>query len=136
MKQALIDGIIVVHSRWRIVFVCFIQRYKKHIQLLIRQPFDTFAHCCRLHKVHGNQNLVAGVGAVQIQRAIKAQINRLVDEVNLLEAIAQQLQKLIQQDSAVRQGVEIVQHFFAVPVICRLSPDGDVKHLHHTLLGV
>ena len=68
---------------------------------------------------------------MQIQRAVEAQLHRLVDEVDLLEAIAQQLQELTEQNCAVRQGIEVTKHLFVVPVLHSLAPDGDIEHLHH-----
>ena len=31
MEQALVDGVVLVHSGWRIVLISFIQRHKEHI---------------------------------------------------------------------------------------------------------
>ena len=73
---------------------------------------------------------------MQIQRAVKAQIHRLVDKVDLLEAIAQQLQEFTEQNRAVRQGIEVTKHLFVVPVLHHLAPDGDIEHLHHPLFRI
>ena len=73
---------------------------------------------------------------MQIQRAVKAQINRLVNEVDLFKAIAQQLHEFVEQDRAIRQRIEIVQHFFAAPILHSLAPDGDIEHLHHPLFRI
>ena len=73
---------------------------------------------------------------MQIQRTIKVQLHRLVDKVNLLKTILKQANQLTQHCSAVRQGVEIVQHFFTVPILCSLTPNGDVEHLQHPLFRV
>ena len=95
MEQALIDGIIVVHGGWRVVLVRLVQRHKEHVDVFLWQPLHTLTNGGRLHKVHRHQQLVTGIGAVQIQRAVKAQINRFVNKVDLLEAIAQQFHELI-----------------------------------------
>ena len=136
MEQALIDGIIVVHGGWRIVLVRLVQRHKEYVDAFLLQPLHALTNGGRLHKVQRRQELVAGIGAVQIQRAVKAQIHRLVDEVDLLEAIAQQLQEFTEQNRAVRQGIEVTKHLFVVPVLHSLTPDGDVKHLHHPLFRI
>ena len=47
-----------------------------------RQPFHALAHGGGLQEVQGRRQLGAGVGAVQVQRAVKAQIHRLVDKVD------------------------------------------------------
>ena len=77
VEKAFIDGIVVIHSRWGIVLVSLIERNKEHIQLLLRQPLHALADGCGLHEIHGHQQLIAGIGAVQIQRTIKAQVNRV-----------------------------------------------------------
>ena len=133
MKQALVDRVVIVHGRGRIVFIRLVQRHKEHVDIFLRQPLHALTNGGRLHKVQRYQELVAGIGAVQIQRTVKAQINRLVDEVDLLEAIAQQLQELAEQNCAVRQGIEVTKHIFVVPVFHSLAPDGDIEHLHHPL---
>ena len=136
MEQALVDGIIVVHGGWRIVLVRLVQRHKEHVDIFLRQPLHALTNGGRLHKVQRHQELVAGIGAVQIQRAVEAQLHRLVDKVDLLKAIAQQLQELTEQNCAVRQGIEVTKHLFVVPVLHSLTPDGDVKHLHHPLFRI
>ena len=136
MEQALIDGIIVVHGGWRIVLVRLVQRHKEYVDVSLRQPLHALTNGGRLHKVQRHQELVAGIGAMQIQRTVKAQLHRLVDKVDLLEAIAQQLQELTEQNCAVRQGIEVTKHLFVVPVLHHLTPDGDVKHLHHPFFRV
>ena len=73
---------------------------------------------------------------MQIQRTVKAQFNRLVDKVDLLEAIAQQLQEFTEQNRAVRQGIEVTKHLFVVPVLHHLAPDSDIEHLHHPLFRI
>ena len=67
MEQALIDGIIVVHGGWRIVLVRLVQRHKEHVDVFLRQPLHALTNGGRLHKVQRHQELVAGIGAVQIQ---------------------------------------------------------------------
>lgn len=69
MEQAFIDGVIVVHGRGRIVLVCLVQCHKEHIQLFLRQPLHTLTHSAGLNKVHGHQQLITGIGAMQIQQA-------------------------------------------------------------------
>ena len=101
MEQALVDRIIVVHGRGRIVFIGLIQRHKEYIQLLLRQPLHAFAHGGRLHEVHRHQQLIAGIGTMQIQRTIKAQLHRLVDKVDLLKSVLEQTDQLTQQCGAV-----------------------------------
>ena len=136
MEQALIDGIIVVHGGWRIVLIRFVQRHKEHVDVFLRQPLHALTNGGRLHKVQRYQELVAGIGAVQIQWAVEAQLHRLVDKVDLLEAITQQLQELAEQNRAVRQGIEVTKHLFVVPVLRSLAPDGDIEHLHHPLFRI
>ena len=87
VEQTFVDRIVVVHSGWRIVLVSLIERNKEHIQLLLRQPLHALTNCSRLQKIQGNQQLVTGIGAVQIQRAIEAQVNRFINKVNLSSII-------------------------------------------------
>ena len=82
MKQAFVDRIVVVHGSRGVVLVRLVERDKEYIDLLVRQPFDTFPHIFRRHVVHCNQNLISGIGAMQVQRTIKAKRDRLIDKVN------------------------------------------------------
>ena len=68
---------------------------------------------------------------MQVQRAVKAQLHRLVDEVYLFIPVPQQLQKLAQHHRAVREGIQPVQHLIRRPIFRRLTPDCDVEHLQH-----
>ena len=44
VEQALIDGVVVIHGRGRIILVGLIECHKEHVKLLIRQPLDALAH--------------------------------------------------------------------------------------------
>ena len=88
MEQLAVDGIVVVHGRGRVVLVRFVQRDEENIQLLVRQPFHAFTDRSRLHEIHGNQQLIPGIGTVQIQRAVEAQRHGHVNEVDLFIPIA------------------------------------------------
>ena len=134
MEQAFVDGIVVIHGGWRIVLVSLIECHKEHIQLLLRQPLYTLTDSGGFQKIQGNQQLVTGIGAVQIQRAIEAQVNRFINKVNLFVPISEQFQQFTQENRAVRKGIEAIQHFVAAPILCRLAPDGDIEHLQHSLL--
>ena len=97
---------------------------------------DALTNGGRLRKVQCHQELVAGIGAVQIQRAVEAQLHRLVDKVDLLEAMAQQLKSSPSRTVLSRQGIEVTKHLFVVPVLHSLAPDGDIEHLHHPLFRI
>ena len=124
----------MIHGGGRVVLIRLIQRHKEHIQMLLRQPLHTLADSGRLHEIQRHQQLVPGIGAVEVQRAVKAQLHRLVNEVNLLIPIAEQVQKLAQQHGTVREGIQVVQHFIGCPAFCRLAPNSYVEHLEHPLL--
>jgi len=79
MEQAFVDRIVVVHGGRGIVLVRLVERDKEYIDLLVRQPFDTLPHVFRRHVVHCNQNLISGIGAMQVQRTIKAKRDRLIE---------------------------------------------------------
>ncbi len=44
----------------------------------------------RLHEIHRHQQLIPGIGAVEIQGAVEAQVHGLVDKVDLLIPVAEQ----------------------------------------------
>ena len=46
VEQALVDGIVVIHGRWRIVLVSLIERHKEHIQ---NTPEGIMLKCCVVH---------------------------------------------------------------------------------------
>ena len=105
MEQHLVDGVVLVHRGGRIVLIRLVQRDEEHIQLLVRQPFDTLTHGGRLFEIQRNQQLIARVGTMHIQRAVKAQFHRLVQEVDSVKPQPQQLQQFRQQDGTVRQAI-------------------------------
>lgn len=105
VKQALIDGVVVIHGGRRVVLIGLIQRHKEHIQLLLSQPLDALAHRGRFQKVQRYQQLITGIGTMEVQWAVKAQVHRLVYEVDLLIPIAKQLQKFTQQHGTVRESI-------------------------------
>ena len=70
---------------------------------------------------------------MEVQRASKAKLHRLVNEINLLVPVAKQVQKLAQQHRTVREGIQVIQHLLAGPVLRRLPPDGYIEHLEHPL---
>ena len=89
VEQSFVDGIIVVHGGRRIILVGLVQRDKEHIQFLFRQPLHTLADGGWLQEIQRHQKLVAGIGAVQVQGAIEAQIHRRVDEIDMVILILQ-----------------------------------------------
>ena len=134
VKQRFVDGIILVHGGRGILLVGLVQRHKEHIQLLIRKVFDAFPHSGGLHKIQRHQDLVPGVSAVQIQRAVEAKLHRLIYKVDPFILILQEFDEFPQHDRAVRQGLQVISHLFVVPIDNRRSPHGHIKHLHHAAL--
>ena len=133
VEQVLIDGVIVIHGGGRVVLIRFVQRHEEHVQMFLRQPLDALTHRGRFQKIQCYQQLVPGIGAVEIQRAVKAQVHRLVNEIDLLIPIAEQVQKLTQQHGTIRKGIQVVQHLIRCPTLCRLAPNSYVEHLEHAL---
>ncbi|CAN4024820.1 sulfurtransferase-like selenium metabolism protein YedF, partial [Dysosmobacter welbionis] len=125
---------VVIHGGGRVVLIRLIQRHKEYVHLLFRQPLHALTHRGRFQEIQRHQQLVPGIGAVEVQRAVKAQLHRLVNEVDLLIPIAEQVQKLAQQHGTVREGIQVVQHFIGCPAFCRLAPNSYVEHLEHPLL--
>ena len=133
MEQLLVDGVIVVHGCGGVVLVRLIQGHEKYIDLLIRQPFHAFTDAAGIHEVHGHQQLVAGIGTMQIQRTVEAKVYRGIDKIDAIQLIAQQFLKLREHYRAVSQGIEIIQNLIVIPCRGGFAPDGDVEHLHHPL---
>ena len=134
VEQAFVDGIILVHSGGRVVFIRLVQGHKEYVQLLFRQPLHALADGSRLQKVQCYQQLVAGIGAVQVQRAIKAHIYRLVNKINAVILILQKCLQLPQQNGTVRKGIQVCKNFLIVPAFCGLTPKGHIEHLQYPLL--
>ena len=82
VEQAFVNGINLVHGAGRVILVRFVQGHKEYVQLLFRQPLHALADSGRLQKVQRHQQLVAGIGAVQVQRTSKAHIHRFVNKIN------------------------------------------------------
>ena len=101
VEQAFINGIILVHGGGRVILVRFVQGHKEYVQLLFRQPLHALADSGGLQKVQCYQQLVAGIGAVQVQRTIKAHIYRLVNKINAVILILQKCLQLPQQNGTV-----------------------------------
>ena len=133
MEQFLVDGVIVIHGRGGVVFIGLIQGHEEYIDLFVRQPFHAFTDAAGIHEVHGHQQLVAGIGTMQIQRTVETQVHRGVNEIDAIQLITQQLLELREHHRAVSQSVEIVENLVVIPRGCRFSPNGDVEHLHHPL---
>ena len=101
VEQAFVNGIILVHGGRGVILVCLVQGHKEYVQLLFRQPLHALADSGRLQKVQCYQQLVAGIGAVQVQRTIKAHIHRFVDKINAVILILQKCLQLPQQNGTV-----------------------------------
>ena len=134
VEQALVDGIILVHGGGGVILVRFVQGHKEHVQLLFRQPFHALADGSRLQKVQRHQQLVAGIGAVQVQRTIKAHIYRLVNKINAVILILQKCLQLPQQNGTVRESIQVIENFFILPAFCSFAPESHIEHLQHPLL--
>ena len=109
VEQALVDGVILVHSGGRVVFVRFVQSHKENVQILVRQPLHAFADSRRFQKVQCDQQLVTGISTVQIQRTIKAHIYRFINKVDSAILIPQQCLQFTQQSRAVRKSIQIIK---------------------------
>ena len=134
MEQAFVNGIILVHGAGRVILVRFVQGHKEYVQLLFRQPLHTLADGSRLQKVQCYQQLVAGIGAVQVQRTIKAYIHRFVDKINAVILILQKCLQFPQQNGTIRESIQVIENFFILPAFCSFAPEGHIEHLQHPLL--
>ena len=134
VEQAFINGIILVHGGGGVILVRFVQGHKEHVQLLFRQPFHALADGSRLQKVQRHQQLVAGIGAVQVQRTIKAHIHRLVNKIDAVILILQKCLQLPQQNGTVRESIQVIENFFILPAFCSFAPESHIEHLQHPLL--
>ena len=118
MEQLTVDGIVVVHRGRRVVLVCLIQGHKEHVDVLLWQPLHTLTNGRRFHEIECYKELIAGICAVQIQWAIKANIYRLVNEVDMVLIVLQQIHQFAKKDWAVSQRVKIVKYLIAIPIVC------------------
>ena len=134
VEQAFVNGIILVHGGGRVILVHFVQGHKEYVQLLFRQPLHALADSGRLQKVQRHQQLVAGIGAVQIHWAIKAHIHRLVDKINAVILILQKCLQFPQQNGTIRESIQVIENFFILPAFCSFAPEGYIEHLQHPLL--
>ena len=66
VEQIFIDRIVVIHCCRRIIPIGLVQRHKQHINFFAGQPLRTFTDIAGRHIIHSNQNLVTGIGAVQV----------------------------------------------------------------------
>ena len=98
-------SIILVHGGGRVILVRFVQGHKEYVQLLFRQPLHALADSGGLQKVQCYQQLVAGIGAVQVQRTIKAHIHRFVDKINAVILILQKCLQFPQQNGTIRESI-------------------------------
>ena len=76
VEQPGVDGVIVVHGRGRILLVRLVQRNQQHIGLLVIKPFHALAQRLGLHEIQREEELIAGVGTVHVQRAIVGQVRQ------------------------------------------------------------
>lgn len=105
VEQALVDGIIVVHGGGRVILVSLVQGHKEHIQLLFRQPLHTLTDGRRLQEIQCHQQLVAGVGAMQVERTVETYVHWLVNEINVVVLVLQKRLQFVQQHWAVRKRI-------------------------------
>lgn len=66
VEQIFIDRIVIIHCCGRIILIGLVQRHKQHINLFVRQPLRALTDIARRHIIHSNQNLVTGIGTVQV----------------------------------------------------------------------
>ena len=134
VEQPGIDGVIVVHSRGRILLVRLVQRNQQHVGPFVGQPLHTLAQRLGLHEIQREEELVASIGTVHVQRAIIGQVCRRVDEVDGIQLVFQQLDQLAQHDRAVRQRIQPLPDILRRKILNDLLPHGHIEHIEHPLL--
>ena len=105
VEQSGIDGVIVVHGRGRVLLVRLVQRNQQHVGLLVIKPLHALTQRLGLHEIQRQQQLVAGIRTVHVQRAIVGQVRWSIDKIDMIQLVFQQLDQLAQHDRAVRQRV-------------------------------
>lgn len=89
MEQAGADRVIVVQRCGRIVLVCLVERDQQDIRFLVLEILHALAQCLGLEEIQRNQQLIAAVVAMHIQRAIIRQSSRNIDKVDLIQTVTQ-----------------------------------------------
>lgn len=60
-----------------------------HVCLLVGKIFCALTNSIRAQKVKCRKNLVAGVGAVQVKRTLKTEVNRLIHKIYFVVIVVQ-----------------------------------------------
>ena len=82
MKQGRADGLVLIHGGWRIILVAFVEGDQEHVDFLFRQIRDALAHGAEILVIQRGQQLPLGIGAMHVQRTIKAQVGGGINKVN------------------------------------------------------
>ena len=85
MKVPLVDRIVLVHRGGRVLALRLVEGIDQHINPLVPEVGDALADVLGIHAVHGDEDLVAGVLAMQVERALKPKVNGFVHKVDRIE---------------------------------------------------
>ena len=81
-----------------------------HVRFLVQEVLRALTHRARLHEIQCRKYLVTGVGAVQVKRTLKSQIDWRIHEVDTVVIVIQHVQNLTEKHRAFRQPAESLQH--------------------------
>lgn len=89
VEECVVDRVVVVHRGGGVVFFAFIEGDEEDVEVLFGQPLDAFADGGGFVEVEREENLVARVGAVEVEGAVEAEVDGLVDEVDAVVVVGE-----------------------------------------------
>lgn len=134
MEQGGTDGVVLIHGGGRIILVALVEGDQEHVDFLLRQIQHALTHGAEILIIQHGQQLPLGIGAMHIQRAVKAQVGGGINKVNVVVLIPHQLLQFDQHHRTVRQAVQLFQRFVTVPILGIAVPHRHIEHLQHPLL--
>ena len=90
MEECVADGVVVVHRGGGVVFFAFIEGDEEDIEVLFGQIFDAFADGGGFVEVEREENLIACVGAVEVEGTVEAEVDGRIDEVDAVVVVSEQ----------------------------------------------
>lgn len=89
MEECVADGVVVVHRGGGVVFFAFVEGDEEDVEVFFGKPFDAFANGGGFVEVEREEDLVARVGAVEVEGAVEAEVDGLVDEVDAVVVVGE-----------------------------------------------
>ena len=89
VEECVAYRVVVVHRGGGVVFFAFVEGDEEDVEVLFGQPLDAFANGGGFVEVECKEDLVARVGAVEVEGAVEAEVDGRIDEIDLVVVVGE-----------------------------------------------